>query len=74
MQSFFENPQNLYEKAMNEVYAEADSCIGNRTYAGIEPVAAHLVNIYNELSEDQREKLWESFYTIFTLTDVEEDE
>ena len=22
MQSFFENPRNLYEKAMNEVYAE----------------------------------------------------
>jgi len=70
----YNEPKNLYEIAMNEVYLDAEQYINNRTYAGLEPIIANLDTIYQKLTYEQQQELSDNFYRLFCLTNTEESE
>lgn len=70
----YNEPKNLYEIAMNEVYLDAEQYINNRTYAGLEPIIANLDTIYQKLTYEQQQEFSDNFYRLFCLTNTEESE
>lgn len=65
--------KNAYEAAMNEIFDAAEPFIRNRTYAGLDPIAANLDAIYRGLPYDLQMKFCDNFYQLLYLTDNEEN-
>lgn len=61
--------KNMYEIAMNKIFEAAEPFIRNRTYAGLEPIAANLDAIYHGLPYDLQMKFSDNFYQLLCLTD-----
>lgn len=68
----YTNPKNSYEFAMNSIYKAAEPAINNRTYVGLEPIAANLEAIYRNLPEEFQIKFGDNFYDLLCLTETEE--
>lgn len=69
----YENPKNSFERELNRIYEYASKCVDHRTYAGLDPIMAHLVCIYEGLTDGQKETLSDHFYQILFLTSDDEE-
>lgn len=70
----YKEPKNTYEIAMNEIYAEAEPYINNRTYVGLDPIISNLETIYKSIPYDLQMELSDNFYQLLCLTDNEDGE
>ena len=66
------NPKNSYEITMNSIYEAAEPSKNNRTYVGLEPIAANLETIYRGLPEELQIKFGDNVYDLLCLTETED--